>query len=973
MTTTDPAVFVSYSHHDARKAIQLAEEFRQSGVEVFLDRQRIGEDVDFETTIFRALQEEVTHLVVVATQNSLASSWVLYEIVIAERASVPVLAFLAEDGLDPESLVLASSEETADSTAGLLASMRASPSLPNRTAPRWNLRTYPSPHFVGRQRELDRIDGKLGAGSVAAVVGLGGIGKTQLVLQYAIRHAHRFNVVWWVRGHDRASIEADLAHLGVELGLVPPQHPNREDAVELALQWLRAHGDWLLIIDDLAGASDLDRLLFEHRGRVLVTSRVDEWGDRTAVHLDVLPAADAFRFLCHRTLAEPSESLERLAQRLGYLPLALAQAAAYIKQETSSPQEYLDLLQRESGATLGAGSLLETNARVASTWSVTHDRIENIAPEANALLRMLAFLAPHGLDSSYLPDSSGLEPWKLLARYSMIGLQEGRISVHPLVQEITRESVGTDDAYVERALSVIHAALPQYTEELSAWSAADDLLPHVNAVAAHAQDRYVSSLDLVAMLNNAGLFQYSLGAYEQARDAHQAALEAASDSLGPNHTGVAAILNNLGRDMRSLGETDEAIHLFRRADAVAVESYPREDVVTWKSNLAGAYEDKGQLAEAAELYRDVLDARQQLLGPAHELVGETLNNLGLAYFNAGTRSMEAAGLLRRAVEVRRGALGGTHPYVAESLDNLGLLLTRLEELPEGEQAHREALAILREQLPDGHRSIAVCLGNLAMCVSELGRNSEAARYLEEAVSMLDETAAPANSILGEMLVNLASCYHEDSRVSNDRALEVARRGLSILSKESNRARIANAEVLLGMIHLGAGETDAARAFIERALDTYHELGDVSSEEALRAALQLAGGPARQPPLAEPGISVKSCLEMGVEAQKARRLSEAEEWYLKAISVAEQQGLDEPSVPSMALGVLLGMQDRFVEAGQWQLRSIAANLSQGEQDRFLKNVGLFSLHHRSAPGSDRAELRRMWREAGLESYGDFSTN
>ncbi|SDP97813.1 NB-ARC domain-containing protein [Lentzea jiangxiensis] len=186
---------------------------------------------------------------------------------------------------------------------------------------------------------------------MVAVHGLGGVGKSTLTAHFAAGQADRFSLVWWVVADSATAIDTGLADLAVAVAPETVEMPL-EQRTELGVRWLATHTDWLLVLDNLTGPADAAGLLDRvHTGTIVITSRQGSgWRGMQTVALDVLPAEQAVELLTRIVRAEwPDADLTgagTLCAELGWLPLAIEQAGAYLGQLRINPTVYLDLLAR---------------------------------------------------------------------------------------------------------------------------------------------------------------------------------------------------------------------------------------------------------------------------------------------------------------------------------------------------------------------------------------------------------------------------------------------------------------------------------------------------------------------------------------------------------------------------------------------------------------------------------------------------
>src|SRR4051794_6319738 len=192
-----------------------------------------------------------------------------------------------------------------------------------------------NPRFTGRDGMLAELRRRLRAGeatlTVQALYGLGGVGKTQLALEYAHRFATDYDLVWWIDAEQPVLLPDQLAALAARLGL--PAGPTVADTVDRLLAELRGRDRWLLVFDNAERPADIADCLPGGAGHVLITSRCPGWGALGGrLEVDVLTRGETVELLRARLLSMSEELADQLAAELGDLPLAAAQAAGYLEQ-----------------------------------------------------------------------------------------------------------------------------------------------------------------------------------------------------------------------------------------------------------------------------------------------------------------------------------------------------------------------------------------------------------------------------------------------------------------------------------------------------------------------------------------------------------------------------------------------------------------------------------------------------------------
>jgi tetratricopeptide (TPR) repeat protein len=570
--------------------------------------------------------------------------------------------------------------------------------LPPQAGPN-NLPRSGAVEFVGRATELATLHSQLHQANrvaITALRGMGGIGKTELALQYGLHHRDQGTYpggICWLQARDQ-DVASQIVKFAKTVGMSTPEGELADQVAYVWAQWPLAPSAMLIIYDDVADFAHIQPYLppQTEQFRVLLTTR-QRFSGIDSLEIDVLSSDAALDLLrsivgIDRINAQLVDATA-LCDRLGYLPLALELVGRYLELDEDlsivEVQAELDemrtyayaLLKDESAATMTA------KLGVAEAFELSLRRLDDAS---QTLVTLLCLFAATPIAWDWVQACLADEPAtdlrqqrnKLLQNSLLQRVGAETYQLHPLIQEFLRVRFAALDSTAPLQQSYCKA-IAQAANQIGQTQTQDDILrltpliPHVEEAATTWQ-QFLTDEDVINPANRVGMFYYSQGAFRQAQPWFELTLQSGRDRLGEAHPDVATSLNNLAGLYYSQGRYSEAEPLYQEALALwkqlLGEAHP--DIATSLNNLAGLYESQGRYSEAEPLYQEALALRKQLLGEAHPDVAGSLNNLAVLYANQGLYH-QAEPLLVQALELWVKLLGAEHPNTQSTQQSLDIL------------------------------------------------------------------------------------------------------------------------------------------------------------------------------------------------------------------------------------------------------------------------------------------------------------
>ncbi|MDQ1288588.1 MAG: hypothetical protein QG622_2153 [Actinomycetota bacterium] len=548
--------------------------------------------------------------------------------------------------------------------------------------------------FTGRAALLEELRDRLNASGSRVqpqlLYGLGGVGKTQIAIEYAHRFAGDYDVVWWVSAEQMGLARAALARLAHAVGL--PSGNDQAADIEAVLAAMRATDPgrrWLLVFDNADDPTDITKMLPTHgHVHVLLTSRAPGSSPSGCLEVSVFSREHSITLLLRRAEGVAPAEADAVAESLGDLPLAIEHAGAWLAATGMSVSAYLDLLDTRLSDVLNQQQSPDYPRTVAATWLISLDRLREQRPAAARLMELCACFASEPIPTRLLlkePVTSLLaeydpelrDPMLLaqlfqeIVRYSLVRVDsaQGTLEVHRLVQVVIREQMEPErQAETERSvLYILVAANPGDTDAPENWPRYAEIWPHVSirAMGSRAREVRLLLLDMIRYLWRSGDLAAS-------RDLAERAVKGWTQAFGPDDAITLRAQDELSNALHRLGEYQLALAASETAARELTRTLGTTHPYTLiaLNSLAGRLLAVGQYPRSRSLSLEILPDTQAAFGKRNQRAMNALNQvITSARFTGEVR--EATHLNEQLYELRKEVYGAKHLSTLESAVRLG--------------------------------------------------------------------------------------------------------------------------------------------------------------------------------------------------------------------------------------------------------------------------------------------------------------
>jgi tetratricopeptide (TPR) repeat protein len=864
--------FISYNSADLPYAEMLNAHLLAAGLTVWFDRARLNPGCKWHDEIEEGCRNSRVVLPVLTARWKL-SEWTRYE-TYGAPAVIPLLfgGVSIEEAFTPplhrfqgQAIRLDAATSTHEEWASLANAVRRAADQgdapPNAIT---DLPFPPNPYFVGRESVLNDIHEKLflkpttalTQGHIQAITALGGVGKTTLARQYAEKfwrcYPHRF----WVTCLTPSSITAGFARIFDLLHAdAPVAGMSEQDKAARALHELQQEGRplTLLVLDDAPDEEAvLEWIPASGHCHTIITSRYSGWSPTVeTTPVWVLDRDPARELLLSRsgTAWDPLSPQEQaacddVASTLEYLPLALEQAAAYVRMQRCGFGGYLRLyresgvnfLKRESpGGTKYPKSIYQT-------WRTT---VERLPAGARAILRLAAFLSTTAIPVAILveggaivaesaepggvgepvtdgpPNETTVRDWiGALLTYSIVQpTTDGDFLVHALVQAVERDQLSEADrqGLLDRDGQLIAAYGPSPAFEPENWPIWDRLFPHAESVLEHLHGSLTTNSSLV-VAKRADEYCFGKAYFERGLQYSELRLNSVKARYGNESEEYADDLINYGESLRELGRAEDAEKAFREALEIRRRRFPDDiaDIATSLNYLGLALHDLGKYTEAVVCYREGLASVDRLVEPELDIQWKLLVNLA-GHLRDSANSDDAEPLFRQALSISEKIHDYRHPNVASILNNLGLLLCNRNRYEEAESLYVRALAIREKALGPNHPKVAISLNNIADLLHTTGRYADAEPLFRRALAIEEQSFGANHPSVAVSLQNLAKLLEATGRYTDAEPLCVRALAINETALGPAHPRVATSLHILAHLLESTSRFEDAEPLYRRAL------------------------------------------------------------------------------------------------------------------------------------------------------------
>ena len=632
--------------------------------------------------------------------------------------------------------------------------------------------------------------------------------KTTIAVEFCYRRrkAQPQAHIIWVHGNSDETFKASYQELGQGVGL---KGDNEEEWLNEVIRWLEssASGDWIMVIDNFDDIKP-DGVTMEYiprsRGTVLFTTRDKRLighpaylSPNAGVEIPAMSDQEASETLL-QLLGDASqiylETSRQLLALLGNLPLAIAQAAAYIRETSMELSKYLELFKKcernqrdllSEALPVAIRNEGHTSRAVMTTWEITTDKIQQESPVSIQLLELISFLDPEGIPEELIKEApffknqspifftNALRP---LISFALLNrLEFSNYRLHRLVGFWTRvqidlkKDIQEKQERLEMAVDLVQDSIPPQKEDER--QKCIQLLPHAVAVLDHAGRHHMEFNSRWDLEDSVGAILDVNEHYINALDWLQRALDGKEKALGTDHLSTVHTVQHIAIVFTRQGKYDKALEWYQRAldgrEKVLGNDHP--STLHTVNNMAFVFNIQGKYDKALEWYQRALDGCEKALGNDHPSTLSIVNNMAIVFDNQG-RYDKALEWYQRALDGCEKALGNDHPSTLDTIHNMALVFDNQGRYDKALEWYQRALDGCEKALGNDHPSTLGTVNNMALVFDKQGEYNKAVEWFQRALGGYEKALGSDHPSTIRTVRNMAIAKDHLSTLTSKRAM-----------------------------------------------------------------------------------------------------------------------------------------------------------------------------------------------------------
>lgn len=784
-----------------------------------------------------------------------------------------------------------------------------------------HIKLHQNKNFIGRSHYLKAmykfIHSKKGIHTVV-IKGLAGTGKSQLALEYIFQYQHDYPVIFWINAENKETIEADFSEIYHNLGF-SSEEKKKGDVVKVILRILEGNNNqktkWLMVFDNAPDEDTIhDYIPKNGNGDCIITSQSDHWFNVDfPIALEELSKDDASDLLrIYSLVNDEDEAIKELSSELGCLPLALVQAGAYIRMSRTTVRKYLDDFKTErkreyllaTSSPIGKKGLSKDYDFVISTvWKKTFQTIKNHSPTASKVLQWLSFISTTLFpleqlkllinfmknDTENNSHSDSVIAW--LTNYSLISLHGDGLTIHTLVQLVTRDELDVKEKHIilgnlskglvtnsrynidveKKYIEEMNLLAPHYIK-LAGYLDTEDIYPNHCVELWYLYGKFRSRENLMfddaimtlkkaisrikqieldftsehrtaffsslSKIYNEIAFVYEQqGNLNRSIEIYQICLDLDKKSFGENSSKLISRYNNLAVNYTQLGKFNEAYFFFKKCLSLHEQDHSNEaSILTIFNNIASTLTALGKYNEANGIIQETIQKTINMYGENYYGLANLYNNYAdiLEKFDEFD---EAIDYYKKSLKISDTRYLDKNPHKETALNNIGLVLIKKFEINEAISVFDEALENIYNIYGEVHPSTAKTYSNIGLAYMENSDYPTATEFFLKAVLIGEKVYDKPHPEMAKFFNNLGWSYLEsDKLLDAEKYLQKSNDVKALVYDSEKYPDFATTYINLGTVSFKKallGDSDCfakAKALFEKGLEIDTEVYGQSSVE-----------------------------------------------------------------------------------------------------------------------------------------------